>query len=79
VNEISKNDFDALKKELEGLKKSHHELLEILMKLTDGLRGFTQTERELDMLNKETLSTRRKVYHERFNDVYLKISHLKNR
>jgi len=79
MNEISKNDFDALKKELEGLKKSHRELLEILMKLADGLRRFAQTERELDKLNKETLSTRRKVYHETFNDVYLKISNLRNK
>jgi hypothetical protein len=79
MNEISKNDFDALKKELEVLKKSHRELLEILMKLADGLRGFAQTERELDKLGKEILSVRRKVYHETFNDVYLKISNLKNR
>jgi hypothetical protein len=79
MNEISKNDFDALKKELEGLKKSHRELLEILMKLADGLRGFARTERELDKLSKETLSTRRKVYYETFNAVYLKISNLKYR
>ena len=79
MDQISKNDFDTLKKKLEELEKSHRELLGILMRLADGLRKFAQTERELNILSEETLSTRRKVYHETFNDVHLKISNLKNR
>ena len=79
MDQISKNDFDTLKKKLEELEKSHRELLGILMRLADGLRKFAQTERELNILSEETLSTRGKVYYEMFNEVYLKLSLLKNR
>jgi len=79
MDEISKNDFNAFKRKREELEKSHRELLGILMRLADGLRKFAQTERELNTLSEETLSTRRKVYYELFNEVYLKLSLLKNR
>jgi len=79
MEEISKKDFDALKKKHEEMEKYDRELLGILMRLADGLRKFAQTERELNALSEETLSTRRKVYYEMFNEVYLKLSLLKNR
>jgi uncharacterized membrane protein YukC len=75
---VKKSEFDALKKQHEDLKKSHWELLDVLMKVTDGLRSLVDTERMPQNENTtKTIATRLKGHYEIFNDSYLKVSSLK--
>jgi hypothetical protein len=77
MEDVTKKEFDALKKKHEDLEKSYWELLEILTKVTDGLRGFVDTQRMPTVNRTDIIAARMRGHYEIFNDSHLKISHLK--
>jgi hypothetical protein len=79
MDEITKRDFEALKGSHEKLRKSYAELLGILLKLSETMQRFTETERGLKAYGEQGVAARLKVHYETFGKASLDISKLRDR
>jgi hypothetical protein len=71
-----RRDFKALQKEHEELKAFHYELVGIIKRVTDELRGFVETEQNRPKRNSKTIVDRLKGHYKIFDNAFLVLSHI---